>query len=91
MEVGFYMAGRAKAFILEAPASRGSAHPLLGERVGVQMGKGQTMYENRSLSPNPQQPAQETIPPATVTSPGRPPAANQMCRKSDREAQQYPW
>ena len=40
------------------------------ERLNIQMDNGQTVYKNRTLTHNLQQPAQETNPLSTVTSPG---------------------
>ena len=51
------------------------------ERLNIQMDNGQTVYKNRTLTHNLQQPAQETNPLSTVASPGSRPAGS----KSDLE------
>lgn len=46
------------------------------KRLSVQMDRDQTTDKNRTLTPNPKQPAQETDPLSIVTSPGSHPALN---------------
>lgn len=52
------------------------------ERLNIQMADGQTIYMNRSLTHNLQQPAQETDSLSIVSSPGSQFAINQTGRKS---------
>lgn len=49
----------------------------------MQMDNDQTIYTNRTLTLNLQQPAQETSPLSTINSPGSQPAIGQTGRKPD--------
>ena len=53
------------------------------ERLNIQMGSGETTYENKTLTHNLQQPAQETNLLSTINNTGSQPAINQTYKEQD--------